>query len=78
MKPTGIGIRGNFNVVRYNLVLNAVGSGVRLGGTAVDGIQYGINNEVIPLFYIYDYYYYYYYNISFLCYFSVSQVRFLL
>lgn len=48
-KPTGISIRGNNNVVRENTVLDAVGAGIRLGGSEVDGIQYGINNEVFTL-----------------------------
>lgn len=42
----GIGSRGNGNIIRYNVVYGNVGAGVRLGGHEVDGIQYGVANEV--------------------------------
>jgi len=42
----GIGARGSNNIIRYNRLYGNVGAGVRLGGHRVDGIQYGIENEV--------------------------------
>jgi hypothetical protein len=42
----GIGARGNKNIIRYNTIYSNVGAGVRLGGHEVDGIQYGVNNDV--------------------------------
>ncbi len=42
----GIGARGSGNIIRYNRLYGNVGAGVRLGGHRVDGIQYGIENEV--------------------------------
>ncbi|MFZ4660522.1 MAG: extracellular solute-binding protein [Caldilineaceae bacterium] len=42
----GIGVRGSGNVIRYNVVYGNVGAGVRLGGHEVDGVQYGVANEV--------------------------------
>lgn len=42
----GIGVRGNGNIIRYNVVYGNVGAGVRLGGHEVDGIQYGVANEI--------------------------------
>lgn len=42
----GIGARGNGNIIRYNVVYGNVGAGIRLGGHEVDGIQYGVANEV--------------------------------
>lgn len=43
---TGIGISGSSNIVRNNVVVEAEGACIRLGGAEVDGVQYGINNEV--------------------------------
>lgn len=42
----GIGARGDGNVIRYNVVYGNIGAGVRLGGHAVDGVQYGVQNAV--------------------------------
>ncbi|CAM9252320.1 unnamed protein product, partial [Laminaria digitata] len=42
----GIGVRGSFNVVRNNVIVEAVGACVRIGGNEVDGRQYGEYNEV--------------------------------
>lgn len=42
----GIGARGDRNLIRYNVLFGNVGAGVRLGGHAVDGVQYGVQNEV--------------------------------
>ncbi len=42
----GIVSRGKGNVIRYNEIYGNAGAGVRLGGHLVDGIQYGIANEV--------------------------------
>lgn len=42
----GIGARGNHNIIRYNTIYSNVGAGVRLGGHEIDGVQYGINNQV--------------------------------
>jgi hypothetical protein len=42
----GIVSRGKSNVIRYNEIYGNVGAGVRLGGHLVDGIQYGVLNEV--------------------------------
>lgn len=42
----GIGVRGDGNIIRYNSVYGNVGAGVRLGGHEVDGVQYGLQNEV--------------------------------
>gem|GEM_PF-428523 len=42
----GIGARGSGNIIRYNRIYGNVGAGVRLGGHEVDGIQYGIENQV--------------------------------
>jgi len=42
----GIVSRGKGNIIRYNEIYDSVGAGVRLGGRFVDGIQYGVENEV--------------------------------
>lgn len=42
----GIVSRGKGNVIRYNEIYGNVGAGVRLGGHLVDGVQYGVENEV--------------------------------
>ncbi len=42
----GIVSRGKANIIRYNEIHGSVGAGVRLGGHVVDGIQYGVDNEV--------------------------------
>lgn len=42
----GIGARGDRNIIRFNLIDGNVGAGVRLGGHVVDGVQYGVQNEV--------------------------------
>jgi hypothetical protein len=42
----GFDSRGDGNVFRYNDVRESIGAGVRLGGTFVNGIQYGKNNDV--------------------------------
>jgi hypothetical protein len=42
----GLGARGNNNIIRYNTIYSNIGAGVRLGGHAVNGIQYGVGNEV--------------------------------
>lgn len=42
----GIGVRGDGNIIRYNRVYGAIGAGVRLGGHEVEGLQYGLQNEV--------------------------------
>lgn len=42
----GIVSRGKGNVIRYNEIYANVGAGVRLGGHLVDGVQYGVDNEV--------------------------------
>lgn len=42
----GIGVRGDGNIIRYNVVHGNIGAGVRLGGHEVDGIQYGVQNAV--------------------------------
>ncbi len=42
----GIVSRGKANIIRYNEIYANVGAGVRLGGHLVDGIQYGVDNEV--------------------------------
>jgi len=42
----GIVSRGKANIIRYNEIYDNVGAGVRLGGHLVDGIQYGVDNEV--------------------------------
>lgn len=42
----GIGARGDGNIIRYNVVYGNIGAGVRLGGHAVDGVQYGVQNAV--------------------------------
>ena len=42
----GIVSRGKGNIIRHNKIYGNVGAGVRLGGHMVDGIQYGVENEV--------------------------------
>lgn len=42
----GIVSRGKANIIRYNEIFANVGAGVRLGGHLVDGVQYGVDNEV--------------------------------
>jgi hypothetical protein len=42
----GFDTRGDRNVFRFNTVYGNVGAGVRLGGHEVNGIQYGVNNQV--------------------------------
>ena len=42
----GIVSRGKGNIIRYNEIYGSIGAGVRLGGHLVDGIQYGVENEV--------------------------------
>ena len=42
----GIVSRGKANVIRYNEIHGGLGAGVRLGGHLVDGIQYGVENQV--------------------------------
>lgn len=42
----GIVSRGKGNIIRYNEIYGNVGAGVWLGGHLVDGIQYGVLNEV--------------------------------
>ncbi|MCY4465697.1 MAG: DUF1565 domain-containing protein [Chloroflexi bacterium] len=42
----GIVSRGKANIIRYNEIYGSVGAGVRLGGHLVDGVQYGVENEV--------------------------------
>ncbi len=42
----GIVSRGEANIIRYNEIHGNVGAGVRLGGHLVDGVQYGMGNEV--------------------------------
>ena len=42
----GIVSRGKGNIIRYNEIYDNVGAGVRLGGHLVDGVQYGVENEV--------------------------------
>ena len=42
----GIVSRGKANIIRYNEIHGSIGAGVRLGGHLVDGVQYGVENEV--------------------------------
>ena len=42
----GIVSRGKANIIRYNEIYANIGAGVRLGGHLVDGIQYGVDNQV--------------------------------
>ncbi len=42
----GIVSRGKANIIRYNEIYDNVGAGIRLGGHLVDGVQYGVDNEV--------------------------------
>lgn len=42
----GISLRGEYNVVRYNSVVEAAGACIRVGGNEVDGRVYGKYNEV--------------------------------
>lgn len=42
----GIGVRGNHNIIRYNVVYGNIGAGVRLGGHEAAGVQYGVQNAV--------------------------------
>lgn len=42
----GIVSRGKGNIIRYNEIHGNIGAGVRLGGHLVDGVQYGVDNEV--------------------------------
>lgn len=43
---TGIGVRGDYNVIRYNTIFDTVGACVRIGGNEENGQQWGRNNEV--------------------------------
>lgn len=45
-RTTGIGSRGDRTIIRNNIIVDAEGAGVRLGGHEVDGYQYGVDNEV--------------------------------
>ncbi|CAN0101810.1 unnamed protein product, partial [Hapterophycus canaliculatus] len=42
----GIGSRASSTIIRYNYMDDAEGAGVRLGGHLVDGVQFGVNNQV--------------------------------
>lgn len=42
----GLGTRGDRNIFRFNTVYGNVGAGIRLGGHEVNGIQYGVSNQV--------------------------------
>ncbi|CAM9412482.1 unnamed protein product [Scytosiphon promiscuus] len=42
----GIGSRASSTIIRYNYMEDAEGAGVRLGGHFVDGVQYGVKNQV--------------------------------
>lgn len=42
----GIASRGFANVIRYNEIYDNTGAGIRLGGHRVDGVQYGVENQV--------------------------------
>ncbi len=42
----GIVSRGFANIIRYNEIHDNIGAGIRLGGHMVDGIQYGVENQV--------------------------------
>lgn len=42
----GIVSRGKANIIRYNHISGSIGAGIRLGGHLVDGVQYGVENEV--------------------------------
>lgn len=42
----GIGSRADRTTIRDNYIEDASGSGVRLGGSLVDGYQYGVDNQV--------------------------------
>ena len=42
----GIVSRGKGNIIRYNEIHGGIGAGVRLGGHFVEGVQYGVDNEV--------------------------------
>ncbi|CAN0179533.1 unnamed protein product [Ascophyllum nodosum] len=43
----GIGVRGDYNIVRYNFVFDTLGACVRIGGNEDDNDrQWGLNNEV--------------------------------
>lgn len=42
----GIVSRGKANIIRYNEIHGSVGAGIRLGGHLVDGVQYGVENQV--------------------------------
>lgn len=42
----GIVSRGKANIIRYNEIHGNIGAGIRLGGHLVDGVQYGVENEV--------------------------------
>lgn len=42
----GIVSRGYANIIRFNEIYDAGGAGVRLGGHLVDGVQYGVANQV--------------------------------
>ena len=42
----GLDARGDKNIFRYNLTFENKGAGIRLGGHTVDGITYGLGNDV--------------------------------
>jgi peptidoglycan hydrolase-like protein with peptidoglycan-binding domain len=42
----GFGSRGSGNIFRYNDVQDSLGAGIRLGGWKIDGIQYGVDNDI--------------------------------
>ena len=42
----GLDSRGDANVFRFNEVFGNAGAGIRVGGSTVDGIEYGKNNDV--------------------------------
>ncbi|CAM9758388.1 unnamed protein product, partial [Ascophyllum nodosum] len=42
----GVDSRGDKSIIRYNLIEDADGAGVRLGGHYKNGHQYGVDNEV--------------------------------
>ena len=43
---SGIGSRGDRSIIRDNYIEDVDGAGVRLGGWEVDGVQYGVDNQV--------------------------------
>ena len=42
----GIVSRGDANLIRFNEIYGNVGAGIRLGGHQVNGVQYGVDNDV--------------------------------